>query len=342
MKKLIGLLVAALALATIAWSQGALSINGAGATFPYPMYSKWFDEYHKKNGNLQINYQSIGSGGGIKQVTEGTVDFGATDGPMNDDQLKAFQDKHGFGVLHFPTVLGADVPTYNVPGVTGELNFTQEALAGIFLGKITKWNDPALAGPNKGVTLPANDIVVVHRSDGSGTTYIWTDYLCKISEEWKNKVGKGTSVNWPVGLGGKGNEGVAGLVKQTPNSMGYVELIYAVQNSMPYGKVRNSSGAFVKADLAGVTAAAAGAAKNIPDDFRVSITDAPGKTAYPISSFTWLLIPSKFSDASKRDAIKGFVKWMLTDGQNYAETLSYAKLPKEVVAKETKALDKIQ
>jgi phosphate transport system substrate-binding protein len=342
MKKLIGLLVAALAVATIAWSQGALSINGAGATFPYPMYSKWFDEYHKKNGNLQINYQSIGSGGGIKQVTEGTVDFGASDGPMNDDQLKAFQDKHGFGVLHFPTVLGADVPTYNVPGVTGELNFTQEALAGIFLGKITKWNDPALAGPNKGVTLPANDIVVVHRSDGSGTTYIWTDYLCKISEEWKNKVGKGTSVNWPVGLGGKGNEGVAGLVKQTPNSMGYVELIYAVQNSMPYGKVRNSSGAFIKADLAGVTAAAAGAAKSIPDDFRVSITDAPGKTAYPISSFTWLLIPSKFADASKRDAIKGFVKWMLTEGQTYTETLSYAKLPKEVVAKETKALDSIQ
>jgi phosphate transport system substrate-binding protein len=342
MKKFLGVLVAALAVATVAWSQGTLSINGAGATFPYPMYSKWFDEYHKKNNNLQINYQSIGSGGGIKQVTEGTVDFGASDGPMNDDQLKAFQDKHGFGVLHFPTVLGADVPTYNIPGVSGELNFTQEALAGIFLGKITKWNDPAIAGANKGVSLPANDIVVVHRSDGSGTTYIWTDYLSKVSDEWKNKVGKGTSVNWPVGLGGKGNEGVAGLVKQTPNSMGYVELIYAVQNNMPYGKVRNSSGAFIKADLAGVTAAAAGAAKSIPDDFRVSITDAPGKTAYPISSFTWLLIPSKFADASKRDAIKGFVKWMLTEGQTYTETLSYAKLPKEVVAKETKALDSIQ
>ena len=342
MKKLIGLLVATLALATIAWSEGALSINGAGATFPNPMYSKWFDEYHKKKPDLQINYQPIGSGGGIKQITEGTVDFGATDGPMNDDQLKAYQDKHGSPILHFPTVLGADVPTYNIPGVSGELNFTQEALGGIFLGKITKWNDPAIAGANKGVNLPASDIVVVHRSDGSGTTYIWTDYLSKISEEWKNKVGKGTSVNWPVGLGGKGNEGVAGLVKQTPNSMGYVELIYAVQNNMPYGKVRNASGAFIKADLAGVTAAAAGAAKSIPDDFRVSITDAPGKTAYPISSFTWLLIPSKFSDATKRDAIKGFVKWMLTDGQTYVEALSYAKLPKEVAAKESKALDSIQ
>ena len=342
MKKITGLLVAVLALAAITWAQGALSINGAGATFPYPMYSKWFDEYHKKNGNLQINYQSIGSGGGIKQVTEGTVDFGASDGPMNDDQLKAYQDKHGFSILHFPTVLGADVPSYNIPGVTAELNFTQEAISGIFLGKVTKWNDPAIAASNKGVSLPANDIVVVHRSDGSGTTYIWTDYLSKISEEWKNKVGKGASVNWPVGLGGKGNEGVAGLIKQTPNSFGYIELTYGIQNNMPYGRVKNSSGVFVKADLASVTAAAAAAAKSIPDDFRVSITDAPGKAAYPISSFTWLLIPSKFSDGTKRDAIKGFVKWMLTDGQNYTEALSYAKLPKEVVAKETKALANIQ
>jgi phosphate transport system substrate-binding protein len=306
------------------------------------MYSKWFDEYHKKDTNIEINYQSIGSGGGIKQVTEGTVDFGASDGPMNDDQLKAFQDKHGFAILHFPTVLGAVVPTYNIPGVTTDLNFTPEALSGIFLGKITKWNDPAIAGANKGVNLPGNDIVVVHRSDGSGTSYIWTDYLSKISDEWKSKVGKGASVNWPVGLGGKGNEGVAGLVKQTANAVGYVELIYAIQNKMPYGTVKNSSGAFIKADLAGVTAAAAGAAKNMPDDFRVSITDAPGKAAYPISSFTWLLIPAKFSDGAKRDALKGFVKWMLADGQNYAESLSYAKLPKEVVAKEVKALDGIQ
>jgi phosphate transport system substrate-binding protein len=344
MKRIAGLLVALLLLAGagIVLADNPLSINGAGATFPYPMYSKWFDEYHKMNGNIQINYQSIGSGGGIKQVTEGTVDFGASDGPMNDDQLKAFQDKHGFGILHFPSVLGADVPTYNIPGVSGELNFTSDAIAGIFLGKITKWNDPAIAGPNKGVNLPGNDIVVVHRSDGSGTTYIWTDYLSKVSDEWKNKVGKGTSVNWPVGLGGKGNEGVAGLIKQTPNSFGYVELIYAIQNSMPYGRVKNSSGALVKADLASVTAAAAGAAKDMPADFRVSITNAPGKTAYPISSFTWLLVPEKFSDASKRDAIKGFVSWMLADGQNYAEALSYAKLPKEVVAKEKQALAKVQ
>ena len=342
MKRIASLLVVLFALGAIAVAEGTLSINGAGATFPYPMYSKWFDEYHKKNGNLQINYQSIGSGGGIKQVTEGTVDFGASDGPMNDEQLKAFQDKHGFPILHFPTVLGADVPTYNIPGVSAELNFTPEALAGIFLGKVTKWNDPAIAGANKGVNLPGNDIVVVHRSDGSGTTYIWTDYLSKVSEEWKNKVGKGTSVNWPVGLGGKGNEGVSGLIKQTPNSMGYVELIYAIQNKMPYGKVKNSSGAFIKADLAGVTAAASGAAKTMPDDFRVSITDAPGKTAYPISSFTWLLIPQKFSNGAKRDALKGFVKWMLADGQGQTEALSYAKLPKEVVAKEMKALETIQ
>jgi len=323
-------------------SFAAMSLTGAGATFPYPMYSKWFSEYSKVHSDIEINYQSIGSGGGIRQVTEGTVDFGASDGPMNDEQIKAYQDKHGFPVLHFPTVLGADVPTYNIPGVSAELNFTQEALSGIFLGKITKWNDPAIAGANKGVNLPANDIIVVHRSDGSGTTYIWTDYLSKISEDWKNKVGKGTSVNWPVGLGGKGNEGVSGLVKQTPNAFGYVELIYAIQNKMPYGSVRNSSGAFIKADLASVTEAAAGAAKNMPDDFRVSITDPPGKTAYPVSSFTWLLIPSKFSDAAKRDAIKGFVKWMLADGQNYTEALSYAKLPKEVVGKEAKAINNIQ
>src|ERR1700676_1798731 len=342
MKRMAGLFLIVLTLAGVLWAEGTLSINGAGATFPYPMYSKWFDEYHKKNASIQINYQSIGSGGGIKQVTEGTVDFGASDGPMNDEQLKTYQDKHGFAILHFPTVLGADVPSYNIAGVTGELNFTPEAISGIFLGKITKWNDPAIASANKGVKLPGDDIVVVHRSDGSGTTYIWTDYLSKVSDEWKNKVGKGTSVNWPKGLGGKGNEGVAGLVKQTPNSFGYIELIYAIQNKMPYGRVRNSSGAFVKADLAGVTAAASGAAKDMPDDFRVSITNAPSKTAYPISSFTWLLIPSKFSDASKRDAIKGFVSWMLADGQNYAEALSYAKLPKEVVAKEKNALANVQ
>src|SRR5580700_4870750 len=342
MKRIAAILLMTCGLAAFFVARAVLSITGAGATFPYPMYSKWFDEYHKKDSNIEINYQSIGSGGGIKQVTEGTVDFGASDGPMNDDQLKAYQDKHGFPILHFPTVLGADVPTYNISGVSGELNFTPEALAGIFLGKVTKWNDPLIAGANKAVNLPASDIVVVHRSDGSGTSYIWTDYLSKVSDEWKNKVGKGTSVNWPVGLGGKGNEGVAGLVKQTPNSFGYVELIYAIQNNMPYGKVKNASGNVVKADLASVTAAAAGAAKDMPADFRVSITNAPGKGAYPISSFTWLLIPEKFSDAAKRDAIKGFINWMLVDGQNEVEALSYAKLPKEVVAKEKQALAKVQ
>ena len=238
--------------------------------------------------------------------------------------------------------MGADVPTYNIPGINQELNFTPEALAGIFLGKITKWNDPAITGPNKGVNLPDTDIIVVHRSDGSGTTYIWTDYLSKISEEWKTKVGKNTSVNWPVGLGGKGNEGVAGLVKQQPGAIGYVELIYAIQNHMPYGNVRNSSGVFVKADLASVTAAAAGAAKAMPDDFRVSITNAPGKAAYPISSFTWLLVPSKIDDPAKEKAIVDFLHWMLTGGQDLVESLDYAKLPKEVVAKETKAISLVK
>src|SRR5580658_1426346 len=342
MKRIAAIFMITFGLAAFFVARAALSINGAGASFPEPIYSKWFDEYHKKDPNIQINYQAIGSGGGIKQITEGTVDFGASDGPMNDDQLKSFQDKHGFPVLHFPTVLGAAVPTYNIPGVSAELNFSPEALAGIFLGKVTKWNDPVLTGPNPGVNLPGNDIVVVHRSDGSGTTYIWTDYLSKVSDEWKSKVNKNTSVNWPTGLGGNKNEGVAGLVKQTPNAIGYVELIFAIQNKMPYGKVKNSSGQFVKADLSSVTAAAAGAAKDMPADFRVSITNAPGKTAYPISSFTWLLIPSKFSDASKRDAIKGFVKWMLADGQNDTEALAYSKLPKEVVSMELKALDKVQ
>ena len=343
MKRLTGALLAVLVLGVILCAaQNTLLINGAGATFPYPIYSKWFDVYHGKNPNIQFNYQSVGSGAGIKQVTEGTVDFGATDGPMNDEQLKAFQDKRKTSILHFPTVLGAAVPTYNVPGVSSSLNFTPEALAGIFLGKITKWNDPAIAGANKGVNLPANDIVVVHRSDGSGTTYIWTDFLSKVSDEWKSKVSRATSVNWPVGLGGKGNEGVTGLIKQTPNSIGYVELIYAVQNNVTYGAVKNSAGAFVKADLASVSAAAASAAKEMPDDFRVSITNAPGKTAYPISSFTWLLIPAKIDDAGKRDAIKGFLKWMVSDGQGYAESLSYAKLPKEVAQKVEKAINNIQ
>jgi phosphate transport system substrate-binding protein len=342
MKRFTALLFAALVVAAIVWADNPLLINGAGATFPNPIYSKWFDEYHKKDAKIQFNYQPVGSGAGIKQVTDGTVDFGATDGPMNDEQLKAYQEKHGSAILHFPTVLGAVVPTYNIPGVSVALNFTPQALAGIFLGKITKWNDPEITGVNKGVNLPASDIVVIHRSDGSGTTYVWTDFLSKVSDEWKGKVNKSTSVNWPVGLGGKGNEGVTGLIKQTPNSFGYVELIYAAQNNIPYGAVKNSSGSFIKADLKSVSEAAAGAAKDMPDDFRVSITNPPGKGAYPISSFTWLLIPQKISDTGKRDSIKGFLLWMLADGQGYAEQLSYAKLPKEVVEKEKKAINGVQ
>jgi phosphate transport system substrate-binding protein len=326
-----------LVIAATAQPAGTILLNAAGATFPYPIYSKWFDVYHQKDPNVQINYQSIGSGGGIRQLLAGTVDFGASDGPMSDDQLKEAK----FKILHFPTVLGAVIPIYNVSGVSGELNFTQKALAGIYLGTITKWNDAEIAKANSGVNLPAADIVIVHRADGSGTSYIWTDFLSKVSDDWKNKVGKGTSVQWPVGLGGKGNEGVSGLVKQTPGSIGYVELIYAVQNGITFGKVQNASGKFVKADLAGVTAAAS-ASKEIPDDFRVSITNEPGPTVYPISSFTWLLIPAQISDAAKRDAIKGFLKWMLTDGQGYAEGLAYARLPKSVVDKEMKAISLIQ
>jgi len=313
-------------------------INGAGATFPYPIYSKWFDQYHKLFPQIQINYQSIGSGGGVRQVLEGTVDFGASDMPMTDEQLTQAKVK----ILHFPTVIGADVPTYNIPGVTQDINFTPEALVGIFLGKITKWSDPELKKANPGVNLPDKTIVVIHRSEGSGTTYVWVDYLAKVSPEWKTKVGVNASVNWPVGLGGKGNEGVSGLIKQTPNSLGYVELIYAIQNKMTYGKVRNSAGKFIKADLASVTAAAAGAARSMPADFRVSITNAPGSDAYPISSFTWLLIPSKIQDPVKKKAITDFLKWMLTDGQNMVEALSYARLPKEVVAMEQKVIPTIQ
>ncbi len=337
--KVFCVLAALFAFGSIALAQGGqVLLNAAGATFPYPIYSKWFDQYRQSHGNVQINYQSIGSGGGIRQLLDKTVDFGASDGPMNDDQLK----QASVPILHFPTVLGADIPSYNVSGVQTDLNFTPEALAGIFLGKITKWNDPAIASVNPGVKLPGDDIVVVHRSDGSGTSYIWTDYLSKISPEWQTKVGKATSVNWPVGLGGKGNEGVSALIQQTPGAIGYIELIYAIQNHMSYGKVRNSAGVFVKADLASVSAAAAAAAKSMPDDFRVSITNADGKTAYPIASFTWLLIPSKFSDATKRDVVKDFLKWMMTDGQNSCEALSYAKLPKEVIAKEMKAIANIQ
>jgi phosphate transport system substrate-binding protein len=341
MKKLALSALLVLCLVTVAGAQSML-LNAAGATFPYPIYSKWFDVYHSSHANVQINYQSIGSGGGIRQLTAGTVDFGASDAPMNDDQLKEYQTKNGSAVLHFPTVLGAVVPIYNIPKVTADLKFSQKALAGIYLGTITKWNDPEITKANPGVSLPGDDIVVVHRSDGSGTSFIWTDFLSKVSPDWKGKVGASASVNWPVGLGGKGNEGVSGLVKQTPDSIGYVELIYAKQNNIPFGYVQNADGKFLQASLEGVTAAAAGAAKSMPDDFRVSITDAPGATAYPISSFTWLLIPAQIKDPAKRDAIKGFLKWMLTDGQGYNEGLLYAKLPKAVVDKELKAISKVQ
>ena len=313
------------------------TLNGAGATFPYPMYSKWFSEYHKLHPDIEVNYQSIGSGGGIRQVIAGTVDFGASDGPMTDDQLKEAKTK----ILHFPTVLGADVPAYNIPGVTAELKFTPEALAGIFLGKISKWNDKAITGANPGVNLPDRDIIVVHRSDGSGTTYIWTDYLSKVSPEWQSQSGKGTSVKWPVGLGGKGNEGVAGSIRQLQGSIGYVELIYAVQNNIAYGSVRNAAGNFVKASLESVTAAAASAPK-MPEDFRVSITNAPGKDAYPISSFTWLLIPSQSKDAAKGKILSDFLTWMVTDGQKMTASLSYAPLPDGVVQKEKEAIKQVR
>jgi phosphate transport system substrate-binding protein len=316
----------------------AQQINAAGATFPAVIYQKWFDEYHKMHADVQINYQSIGSGGGIAQLTAGTVEFGASDMPMTDEQISKLSVKP----LHFPSVLGGVVPTYNIAGLTQDLKFTSETLSGIFLGTITKWNDPRLVKDNPGVKLPSEDIQVVHRSDGSGTTFVFTDYLSKVNPDWKSKVGANTSVNWPLGLGGKGNEGVAGTVKQTPNSIGYVELIYAVQNKMAYGSVKNASGNFVKADFNTVTEAAAAAATNIPDDFRVSITNAAGKNAYPISTFTWLLIPSHIPDAAKAKTIKAFLAWMLADGQKYAAGLSYASLPKEVIAKEVKQIAKIQ
>jgi phosphate transport system substrate-binding protein len=313
-----------LALATIGAS--AQNINGAGATFPYPIYSKWFSEYSQQHPNVKINYQSIGSGGGIRQVSDGTVDFGATDGPMSDEQIAGAKVK----TQHIPTVLGAVVPTYNIPGVSKDLNFSGDVIADIYLGKISKWSDPRIAKDNPGVSLPDKPILPVYRSDGSGTTYIFTDYLSKVSPDWATKVGKNTSVKFPTGIGQKGNEGVAGMVRQSPYSFGYVELIYALQNKMSYGAVKNAAGKYVKASTDGATAAAAAAAKTMPADFRVSITNAPGATAYPIASFTWLLIPKNAADASKAAALKGFLNWMLDHGQTEAATLSYAPLPKQV------------
>jgi phosphate transport system substrate-binding protein len=316
----------------------ATQISGAGATFPYPIYSKWFSEYNKKFPNVEINYQSIGSGGGIRQLTSQTVFFGASDGPMTNDQLAAAPGQ----ILHFPTVLGAVVPVYNLAGLSKDLQFTGPVLADIFLGKITKWNDPAIAKLNPGVTLPASDITVVHRSDGSGTTYIFADYLGKVSPEWKKRVGISTSLNWPVGLGGKGNEGVAGLVKQTPDAIGYVELIYALQTKISYGSVQNLSGKFLKATIDGVTAAAAAAGNSMPADFRVSITNAPGDAAYPISSFTWMLFYENPKDKKAAKIMVDFMTWALSDGQKFCAELGYAPLPASVVKMELEALKKIK
>jgi phosphate transport system substrate-binding protein len=306
-----------------------VKLQGAGATFPNPLYQKWFSEYNKITPNAKFDYQSIGSGGGIKQISAKTVDFGGSDAPMKDEELKAAPGE----IVHIPTVLGADVVTYNLPGIQVELKLTPEQIAGIFLGKITKWNDSDIASTNPGANLPTNEITVVHRSDGSGTTFVWTDYLSKVSQEWKEKVGAGVSVNWPVGVGAKGNEGVTGQVKSTPYSLGYVELIYAEQNKLPYAWVKNSSGEFIKPSLDSITAAAAGAASQMPDDLRVSITNAPGKDAYPISSFTYFLVYKNQDDQAKGKALVNFLWWAIHDGEQMAKPLLYAPLPAEVSAK---------
>jgi phosphate transport system substrate-binding protein len=318
-----------------ATASAQMMINGAGATFPYPIYSKWFDEYAKVDPSVRFNYQSIGSGGGQKQILAQTVDFGASDGPMSDDNLAKAPGK----LLHIPTVAGADVVAYNLSG-NPALKFDADTIAGIFLGQIKKWNDPKITALNAGVTLPDREIVVVHRSDGSGTTYIWTDYLSKISPEWKKKVGTNTSVNWPTGIGGKGNEGVAGQIKQTPGAVGYVELIYAVQNKMPYAEVRNAAGEFVKPTLESVTAALATA--DIPDDFRFSMTNAPGKDAYPIAGATWLLVYQQQKDAAKGKKLVEFLKWSLTDGEKMAKDLQYAPLPESVQQRVLKRIGEIK
>src|SRR5437868_8746746 len=328
-------IAAAMLLAT---ALSAQEITGAGATFPNPIYSKWFSEYNKLHPNVKINYQSIGSGGGIRQLSAGTVFFGATDGPMTNDQITAA----GFRILHIPMVLGGVVPVYNVPEVSAELRFTGKVLADIFLGKITKWNDAAIRTANPGVNLPNIEITVVHRSDGSGTSYIWCDYLSKVSPDYKKTVGVATSVNWPAGVGAKGNEGVAGLVKQTPGSIGYVELIYALQNKIPFGSVQNTAGEFVTASTETVSNAAGQAAKNMPKDFRVSITNAPGANVYPISSFTWLLFYEAPKDRQRAKIMGDFVRWALADGQKFAPELGYAPLPKEVIALELAALNQMK
>jgi phosphate transport system substrate-binding protein len=329
--------IAGVAVLAVIVSAQTMQINGAGATFPNPIYSKWFSEYNKTNPKIQINYQPIGSGGGIRQLSNQTVFFGATDGPMTAEQMQQAPGK----ILHLPTVLGAVVPIYNLQGA-GELKFSGPVLADIYLGKITKWNDPAIVKLNAGAKLPATDITVVHRAEASGTSYIWVDFLAKVSPEWLKKAGVATSVNWPVGLGGKGNEGVSGLVQQTPGSIGYVELIYAIQNKISYGTVQNAEGEFVRATVEAVTAAAGAAVKNMPKDFRVSITNAPGKGVYPISSFTWLLLYENPKDKAQSKAMVDFVRWALSDGQKFAPDLGYAPLPAEVVKLEMAALATIK
>lgn len=318
---------AALILCATAGVAHAQKLNGAGATFPYPIYSKWFSEYSASHGGVQINYQSLGSGAGIRQVTSGTVDFGASDGPMTDEQLAGSKVK----IQHIPTVLGAVVPIYNLQGVGGGLKFSGDVIADIYLGKISNWNDARIAKENPGAKLPNTEIFVVHRSDGSGTSYIFTDYLSKVSNDWKNGPGKGTSPSWPRGLGAKGNEGVAGMVRQTPGAFGYVELIYALQNKIETGLVKNAAGAYPAPTIDAVTAAAA-SLKQMPADYRVSITNAPGKDSYPISSFTWLLIPNPGTDPAKSKVIKDFLTWML-DHESEAASLNYAPLPASVVSK---------
>jgi len=325
----------AIAFGLSATASAQMMINGAGATFPYPIYSKWFDAYAKVDPSVRFNYQSIGSGGGQKQILSQTVDFGASDGPMSDDNLAKAPGK----LLHIPTVAGADVVAYNLPG-NPKLKLDADTIAGIFLGQVKKWNDPKIAVLNAGVNLPDQEIVVVHRSDGSGTTYIWTDYLSKTSPEWKTKVGTNTSVNWPTGIGGKGNEGVAGQVKQTPGALGYVELIYAVQNKMPYADVKNSAGEFVTPTLESITAALATA--EIPDDFRFSMTNAPGKEAYPIAGATWLLVYQQQKDPAKGKKLVEFLKWAAKDGEKMAKDLNYAPLPEGVQQRVLKRIDEIK
>jgi phosphate transport system substrate-binding protein len=326
---------ASLAAAFMTITAGAQQLNGAGGTFPNPIYQKWFSDYAASHPGVQINYQAVGSGAGIRQASDGLVDFGASDGPMTDQQMSEAKVK----LFHIPTVLGGVVPAYTLPGVTADLKFTGDVIADIFLGTITNWNDARIKALNPGVNLPDHQILPVHRSDGSGTTYIFTDYLSKVSPDFKSKVGVNTSVNWPLGIGQKGNAGVAGMVRNTPYSFGYVELIYALQNKMPFGLVKNKDGKFIRASVDSVTAAATGAAKNMPNDFRVSITDAPGAESYPISSFTWLLIPMKSADAKKGEVLRDFMRWMLTTGEAEAPSLDYSPLPKSVAVKVSGAIN---